>query len=346
MKLRVLKSMDGCQVHYADADLLVYSTGMKLTAVSSDGGASLETDLRRADITSSVVDSLSVAARLLRRGIHSARRSRHDRASLIVQLDNRLMVVPMDGKSGQIELHRMPNGRRVLRRGWCETEQGEILVGEYWSNPDREPVRIFAVVDGRHREVHTFLSGEIRHIHALEYDPFDGGVWFTTGDRDDECLIGRLDEEFSLARIVGQGAQRWRAVSLAFYADAVYWGSDNHDGANSIWRFDRSSREITKQGEVVGPVYYNVTLPNHIVFSTAMEKGEGSQDGFARLYALDLASGRIEEIRRERKDRLSPKWFGYGLFEFAEGSLGDNRFWVSAKGLDGGLWSELVELTG
>lgn len=346
MKLRVLKSIEGCQVHYADPDILVSSIGMTLSVEARDRNTPLNYGLGATGIISHAIDASSVATRLLRRGVHSARRSRHDGSRLIVQVDNRLVAVRIGNETKEVELHRMKNGRRVLRRGWCEAEGGEIVVGEYWSNANRESVRIFVAGAGGGATVpYEFASGQVRHIHALEYDPFDHCVWITTGDRDDECMIGLLDDEFALGQIVGRGEQQWRAVSLAFDPKAVYWGTDSHSGANSILRLDRSSREITYLGDVIGPVYYNVQLPGFIVFSTAMEKGEGEQDGFARLYGLDVSSGRVEEIRRERKDRLSPKWFGYGLFEFAEGSLGGNRFWVTAKGLRGGLRSELLELT-
>lgn len=345
MELKVLKSIDGCQVHYADNEVFVYSIGMTITARTPGGDVRFETTLGGSDLLSSAVDTVPPAARLLRRGIHSARVSRYDDDRVIVQVDDRLMSLSMDPDRREAELFQTAHGRRVLRRGWCETNHGEILIGEYWPNADRGPVKVFVVREGDAPvAAHTFGPGEIRHIHALEYDPFGRRVWITTGDNDVECMIACLGPEFELEMVIGSGSQEWRTVSLGFYPEAVYWGSDNHLGANAVWRYDRSTQEVRQLGEMVGPVYYNACLPNHVVFSTAMEKGEGTQDGFARLYALELVSGRLEEIRRERKDRLSPKWFGYGLFEFAEGSLGDNRFWVTAKGLEGGLRSELVEL--
>ncbi|MFV1980783.1 MAG: hypothetical protein ACC655_06480 [Rhodothermia bacterium] len=282
---------------------------------------------------------------MFRKGIHSLRPSRYTDQQIVVQVDNRLVIFDTAKNQSPVDLHIMPRGRRVLRRGWCEADAVTVLVGEYWPNYGRESVVVYSLdLVSISSERHAFEKGQIRHIHALEFDAFTQKVWIATGDADSECIIGQLDGSGRLENIVGQGAQRWRTVGFAFFSDAVYWGSDNHAGKNQIWRYDRSTSTVESMGSVTGPVYYNTDLPEHVIFSTAMENGEGDQDGYSRLYALDIAQGEVVEVRRELKDRWSPMWFGYGLFEFAEGSLGDNRFWVTAKGLKGGLRSELLEL--
>ena len=140
----------------------------------------------------------------------------------------------------------------------------------------------------------------------------------------------------------------WRTVSFAFRPDAVYWGTDNHLGENQIWRYDRRQKSIKAVADVIGPVYYNTNLNDYIVFGATVEKGEGQQDGFGRLYALTIHENpeqiRVTELLRKRKDRMHPRYFGYGVFEFAEGNLSGNRFWITPKGFSGPEESLLCEI--
>ena len=56
-------------------------------------------------------------------------------------------------------------------------------------------------------------------------------------------------------------------------------------------------------GDVVGPVYYNICLDDFIVFGTTIEKGEGDQDGYGRLYAID-SNDHLQEIWKQRERQM------------------------------------------
>jgi hypothetical protein len=221
----------------------------------------------------------------------------------------------------------------------------EVLLGEYWSNAQREAVNIYAieVATQQRRILYRFPAGAVRHVHTVSRERYADGLWISTGDEDAECMIARLDPRTSQLEVVGQGSQKWRTASLAFRPDAVYWGTDSPEGENQVWRFDRETGETRAVGSVRGPVYYNVCLDNHVVFGTTQELGEGQQDGFGRLYAL-ADDNRLVEVWRQKKDLWHPRLFGYGVFEFAEGYLAGNRFWVTAKGFRSGLSSALFHL--
>lgn len=174
----------------------------------------------------------------------------------------------------------------VLPTAVCEHE-GTLLVGEYPLG--KEAPRLLASTDsGRSWETRLALP-EVRHVHAVQPDPYGSGVWVTAGDADEECRIGRLRADATELEVVGGGSQEWRAVELAFTRDAVLWGMDcGYAEHNGLFRLDRgeSGREgapspestPTRVGEAAGSVYYATTLSvegvEWVVLSTAVETGQ------------------------------------------------------------------------
>ena len=221
----------------------------------------------------------------------------------------------------------------------------QIYFGDYASNPERGPVRVHRVdaQSGTLSTVHEFPAHSVRHIHVVQPDAEGTRLWIGTGDADSECRLLLLDPASGHTELIGGGAQMWRMVSLATDAAGITWGTDNHLGTNHLWRWDRDSRAPSCLGPVVGPAYYHTRAGSTLLFGTTMEKGEGEQDGYAHLYGVNGGSV-PQELWRLKKDRWHARYFGYGLFEFAAGSTGDRRFWVTAKGLAGGLCSYLLSL--
>ena len=287
--------------------------------------------------------ALNLFSRLTRSGIHTIRPIVSDKQSFMVVAQKRIYLLTA---TGEIDvLAKINRGRRPLRRGISVVNQN-IFFGDYWQNPNREVVNIYKVnvADRTQKIFYQFPQNAIRHIHTVDLDPYSKLLWVSTGDENSECMIGVLNPDTGDFNIIGQGSQKWRVVSFAFRPDAVYWGTDSHSGKNQIWCYDRQTQAPKKIGDVIGPVYYNTSLDDYIVFGTAMEKGEGEQDNYGRLYALDIHTHQLQEIWRLKKDRWSARYFGYGIFHFAEGNWGGNHFWVTPTGFEGGLRSILFEL--
>ncbi len=281
---------------------------------------------------------------MVRTGVHIVLPVNYgDLTGWVAIAEKQLFYVSDNGQ--QIEsIFRIERGKRPLRRGIC-LFNNTVLLGDYWGNPARKPVNIHVVhLKKMHKILFQFSENCVRHIHTVELDPYTETLWVSTGDNDSECMIFVLDPQSgTLIKKIGYGSQKWRTVSFAFRSDAVYWGTDNHMGENKIWQYDRLTCTTKDLGNVTGPVYYNICLNDYIVFGTSMEKGEGQQDGYGHLYAVDRA-GNINEVWRLKKDFLGARFFGYGVFEFGEGYLGDNLFWVTAKGFKGGLRSFLLQI--
>ena len=201
-----------------------------------------------------------------------------------------------------------PSG--VLPSAVCRHD-GVVYLGEYPLGDDK-PRILRSPDEGRTWETALELPG-VRHVHAVQSDPFGDDVWLTTGDADAECHVGRLDRTGDGVTFepVGGGSQAWRAVELAFTPDAVLWGVDcGYAESNRLYRLDRG--ELTRSGTDPAPtpvgatpnsVYYAASLPvdgDHVVaFATAVETGrdrtnpdrETTGDDLARVVVASAQSG-------------------------------------------------------
>ncbi|MCF8030502.1 MAG: hypothetical protein K9K39_06370 [Desulfohalobiaceae bacterium] len=273
----------------------------------------------------------ALVKRLLRLGIHKMIRLQSG-TLLVVCRGN---IYRWDGSQhGFARVHTLRFGRRPLHL--TEDGQGNVYYGEYWTNDARREVRLWqGTHDGRRwNPVYTFHPGAIRHIHAVLYDPFGDLLWIATGDHDQECAIGYSEDLGGSFRFIGEGSQRWRAVDLLFTAEGVYWGSDDPQARNSIFRWDRASQTLEQVGDVIGPVYYAKRFSDLLFFSTTVERGEGDQDGYARIYALD-PDHRIKELYSTQKDSWHPILFGYGTIEFPQGDINEaQKVWIRVTGLE------------
>lgn len=164
----------------------------------------------------------------------------------------------------------------VLPTGFCAVD-GKLYIGEYPLDRSAQPRVLRSSDDGDTWT--TVAAPDSRHVHAVTVDPFTGDRWVTTGDADDESMIGRLSGDG--IEVVGTGSQLWRAVDLAFTPDAVLWGMDcPYREENRIVRLDRdqigtSDPTVETLHSVSSPIYFAETLAidgeQHVFFSTAIE---------------------------------------------------------------------------
>lgn len=349
MKIEAIRMVSGVQVHYSDEKQCIGSKNLYIIESHDQGKTWRVFCHLPAPIYKSLLLKFPLYSRLVRGGIHSILPMKHTKdTGYIVAAEGQIYWVSSNGQEAK-GIFKIQNGRRPLRRCLCVIGN-TVIIGEYWGNKNREPVSIYSIhiddnriEDCRIERLYQFNNNTIRHVHAIQQDPFGNRLWISTGDNDSECMIALLDRKTGTMEIVGKGSQKWRTLSFAFRPQTVYWGTDNHLGENQIWCFDRLTGTVQIVGEVIGPVYYNTCLEEYIIFGTTMEKGEARQDGFGRLYAVDVY-GHVKEIWKKKKDIWNARLFGYGVFEFAEGHPENNRFWVTTKGFDGRMQSILFEI--
>ena len=193
---------------------------------------------------------------------------------------------------------------------------GTVFWGEYFDNPARDEVHIYASTDSGStwKVAYTFPKGAIRHVHNIVYDPWGNCLWILTGDYGKECRIMRASCDLCHVEIVMQGNQQARAVALVPAEDGLYFSSDTPMEANYIYCLDRRDK-LLKLAPISGSSIYGCRVGRDIFFSTMVEPSHVNTDRHVRIY-----SGRDGQNWRPvlawEKDRLP-----MGLFQYGNGFL-------------------------
>jgi hypothetical protein len=251
-----------------------------------------------------------------------------------------------------LRIGEMRHGFGPLLNGCCTDKDGSCYYGEYWSNPERQEVYIWRWRrdwDGW-RPFHRFSPGEVRHVHAIQYDPFSERLWVATGDHDGESLIGYFvgPPDIPELLMVTSGDQGARAASLLFTREFVYWGSDagrdTTETSNHIYRWSRASGQVARVATVGAPVYYSsVDDRERLYFSTAVEGSPSEQDRHARVWASSDGLAWTEAIRWP-KDRY-PRIFGHGIMAFPQGRPSGDQLYVVGRAVRGAAGTWLFEVS-
>ncbi|MCC6642438.1 MAG: hypothetical protein IT386_14855 [Deltaproteobacteria bacterium] len=153
-------------------------------------------------------------------------------------------------------------GRGLMPHGVTRDARGTLYYGEYVTAPGREsrPIGIWRSEDeGRTWTlVFEFPPGAVRHVHAVQWDPVQGGVWVGTGDGDSESRVGFSLDQARSFRWVGEGSQELRVCSFLFLPAAVLWGMDADRSPNHALRWLRDAQrvEAIPGSNLPGPTYY------------------------------------------------------------------------------------------
>lgn len=222
-----------------------------------------------------------------------------------------------NGKFTPITGLRRPS--RFLRGGVAVDEEGGVFLGEYLPNTKRGEIFVYYLKPGStHLEVvHTFGPHEIRHIHGIYFDPYDNCIWTLTGDLPGECKILRTSDKFRTTDVIGAGDETWRAVSIVFREEAMYYATDAEFQQNHVFKIDRKSRTRSLLFDVDGPVYYSTQTKSHIFFGVTAENCPSQKENRAYLWSLN-ESDEAQLVANYRKD-LFPNFLMPGTIHFALG---------------------------
>jgi hypothetical protein len=192
--------------------------------------------------------------------------------------------------------------------------EGKVYWGEYFDNPTRDEVHIFASADGgaSWNVVYTFPKGAIRHVHNIIHDPWANCLWILTGDYGDECRILRASRDFSHVQVVMQGNQQVRAVAAVPTESALYFSTDTPLEANYIYRLDRQET-LTQLSPINNSSIYGCRVGNRVFFSTMVEPSEMNSDRSVRIYSADVTKPEPwKPLLAWQKDFLPMGLFQYG----------------------------------
>ena len=328
LKLVIQKTVPNMLVHWIDHKEIWASSNYTLHT-SKDRGVTFSkmVDLKVNSLTRMLGKSRFVA-KAFRLGIRDLRKL--ESGTLLVIADRKILR----SNNGEFKtVHYFRKGFGPLREGWCEDNKGNCYLAEYFLNNKRgTPVTLLkSVDDGQSWEIIRSFR-QIRHIHCVQKDPFHRRIWMGTGDRDDECSISFSEDEGETWTEIGSGDQMFRAVSLLFTKDYVYWGSDAPTRQNYIYRYARKNENIERLAPVDGPVHYSARLGNGIMLfaTTAEGNSEGKSaewDNKAHIWASE--NGRQwKDLISWEKDRY-PYLLGYGRVYFAHRQYKDYLYFTT-----------------
>lgn len=204
-----------------------------------------------------------------------------------------------------------------------------VYYGEYIRSSSKPPIYLLRSNPPytKWKEVKKFDN--IRHIHGVFSDPYDESLWITTGDEDEECWIINLSRENYEVRFMMGGSQTYRAVTLLFSEDYIYYGTDTPKEKNYIYRFKRGTSVLEQLEEVGSSVFFGVKVNNNLYFSTGCEPGKFNREDAVELWE---SRGGTEWKKRMtfKKDLWHNKLFRYGLIFFPAGPGDEKHLWFSS----------------
>ena len=339
LKLVIQREVPNMFVHWVDGREIWASFDDTLYT-SNDGGVTFSkmVDLKVNSLMRMLGKSRFVA-RAFRLGIRDLRKL--ESGTILVIADRKIIRL----RNSEFKVvYSFKKGVGPLREGWCEDNKGNCYLAEYFLNNKRDKAvtLLKSADDGQSwKMVHSLR--QIRHIHCVQYDSFHRRIWMGTGDRDDECSISFSEDAGKTWTAIGSGDQMFRAVSLLFTKNCVYWGSDAPTRQNHIYRYVRKNGEIERLAAVDGPVHYSTMLENEIMLfaTTAEGNSEGKSaewDKKAHIWASEKGV-RWKDLISWEKDNY-PYILGYGRVYFAHGQHRDNLYFTtqSLKNVDNTLF--------
>ena len=223
--------------------------------------------------------------------------------------------------------HTITRGTRPLHI--CAVPGGAVFWGEYFDNPSREEVHIYASADqgATWNVAHTFPKGSIRHVHNIVHDAWENCLWILTGDYGDECRILRAACDFSRVETVLQGNQQARSVAVVPTEDGLYFSSDTPLESNFIYRLDRRS-VLSQLAPISSSSIYGCRVGGHVFFSTMVEPSEVNPDRQVRIYGGNISEG-WRPLLEWQKDIWPMGLFQYGNAFLPDGNNTTNFLAVS-----------------
>lgn len=259
--------------------------------------------------------AMNLTARLFRDGFH---------ALAVLPSGGFVAAVPgaiialRPGESEFRITHTLTRGTRPLHI--TAVPGGAVFWGEYFDNPARDEVHIYASSDGgaTWHIAYTFARGAIRHVHNIVHDRWADCLWILTGDYGDECRILRASCDLSRVDSVLKGNQQARAVALVPTEDGLYFSSDTPLERNFIYRLSRDGA-LTQLAAISSSSIYGCRVQNRVFFSTMVEPSEINRDVNVRIYAGN-GSEEWQSPLAWKKDL-----WALGLFQYGNAFLPDGN---------------------
>lgn len=141
------------------------------------------------------------------------------------------------------------DGRGMMPFGMTVDDEGRIYYGEYVTRriDEGETIALFrSDREGRNFEiVYEFQPLVVRHIHAVQWDPYGEVLWMGTGDGDEQSRVGYSKDRGETFIWIGQESQDFRTVNFVFSEDHVTWLTDTIQIPSRAVRWHRDNWAIS-----------------------------------------------------------------------------------------------------
>lgn len=223
----------------------------------------------------------------------------------------------------------------------CIDDNKIVLWGEYFNNPERRGISIFASdnLGQCYEEIYRFKNGEIRHIHNIIYDNEYDIYWALCGDFANESGIGVLDKTFTKFIWVVRGSQLYRSVVAFNCRGKLIYATDTEIEDNYICLLDKKSCEVQKITKIEGSTLYGTVCENNFIISTAAEPRKSINKDInswkrANIYISNDALC-WRKVLTAKKDIFHAKVFQYGKLILPKGINKYSKVVFSGIALDG-----------
>jgi hypothetical protein len=227
-------------------------------------------------------------------------------------------IVTLRPKKNHFEVsHKVTRGTRPLHI--TSIPNGTVFWGEYFDNPSRDEVHIYASTDegSSWNVAYTFPKRSIRHVHNIVHDPWENCLWILTGDYGDECRIIRASCDFREVDIVLQRNQQARAVACVPTEGGMYFSSDTPMEANAVYHLDRQGK-LSQLARLTSSSIYGCRVRDHIFFSTMVEPSSENPDQYVRIFGARNGQD-WQSLLAWKKDRWPMRFFQYGNASLPDG---------------------------
>lgn len=212
-----------------------------------------------------------------------------------------------------------------------------LVYGEYFSNPDKKAVSVFARKENRWEEIYTFAAGTIQHIHRILPDPVQDRILILTGDDDDSSGIWETRDGFQTVQPLLVGNQRYRACVAFPNETGIVYATDTPLQENAIYQLRESEDGISshKLFSMPGPCIFGMQQQSpggwdNYIMATSVEPdsrlsgwrykltyclGDGVRDRECHIIMGNEKKGFSEQLSL-RKDFLPMTLFQFGNVKF------------------------------
>jgi hypothetical protein len=200
-------------------------------------------------------------------------------------------------------------GRGLMAHGVTTDDVGSAYFAEYPTRGSNSIAVWRSDDEGRSWGMCAeFPTGYVRHIHAVQFDEVERGVWIASGDLSRESRIGVSRDRGATFSWIGENSQYFRTCGLLCFEDTVVWGTDADDDGppNTTMVFDR----------VTGQTTPGTLLPSQTFFAQAIDDRTGLlglAQTRAAVWVVDLRGVAIPWLEWDVPERRTSRLPGVRL---------------------------------